>query len=45
MVMTPDKAYQLWKEKPQEMVILDVRTPGEYRSGHVKGATNLDYYR
>jgi phage shock protein E len=44
MVMTPDKAYQLWKEKPQEVVILDVRTPGEYQSGHVKGATNLDYY-
>jgi hypothetical protein len=44
MAMSPDKAYQLWKEKPQEVVILDVRTPGEYQSGHVKGATNLDYY-
>ncbi|MDT7942701.1 MAG: rhodanese-like domain-containing protein, partial [Bacteroidota bacterium] len=44
MVMSPDKAYQLWKEKPQEVVILDVRTPGEYQSSHVKGATNLDYY-
>ncbi len=44
MVMAPEKAYQLWKEKPQEVVILDVRTPGEYQSGHVKGAMNIDYY-
>jgi rhodanese-related sulfurtransferase len=44
MGMTPDKAYQLWKEKSQEVVILDVRTPEEYQRGHVKGATNLDYY-
>ena len=44
MVMAPEKAYQLWKEKPQQVFILDVRTPGEYQSGHVKGAVNIDYY-
>jgi len=44
MSMAPDKAYQLWREKSEEVVILDVRTPGEYRSGHVKGAMNVDYY-
>ena len=25
-------------------IILDVRTPGEYASGHIAGAMNLDYY-
>jgi 3-mercaptopyruvate sulfurtransferase SseA len=44
MSMAPDKAYQLWREKSKEVVILDVRTPGEYQSGHVKGAMNVDYY-
>ena len=44
MSMAPDKAYQLWREKSEEVVILDVRTPGEYQSGHVKGAMNVDYY-
>jgi transaldolase len=44
MVMSLDKAYQLWKEKSHEVVILDVRTPGEYQRGHVRGTTNLDYY-
>ncbi len=44
MVIAPDKGYQMWKEKSQEVVILDVRTPSEYQSGHVKGAMNVDYY-
>ncbi len=44
VVMASGKAYQIWKEKSQEVVILDVRTPGEYQSGHVKGAMNVDYY-
>ncbi len=44
MSMAPDKAYQMWREKSKEVVILDVRTPGEYQSGHVKGAMNVDYY-
>ena len=25
-------------------VILDIRTPGEYHSGHLKGAIMIDYY-
>jgi phage shock protein E len=27
-----------------ELVILDVRTPGEFNSGHVAGAINIDYH-
>ncbi len=31
------------KDNP-DFVILDVRTPGEYQSGHIAGAVLLDYY-
>jgi len=27
-----------------EYVIIDVRTPEEYNSGHIKGATNINFY-
>lgn len=27
-----------------DFIILDIRTPGEYQSGHIKGATMIDYY-
>jgi len=27
-----------------DFVIVDLRTPDEYASGHIEGATNLDYY-
>ncbi len=27
-----------------DFVVLDLRTPSEYASGHIAGATNLDYY-
>ena len=30
--------------KDKEMVILDVRTPEEFASGHVAGAVNMNYY-
>lgn len=26
-----------------EVVVLDVRTPGEFSSGHIPGATNIDF--
>ena len=27
-----------------EFIILDIRTPGEYQSGHLKNAVMIDYY-
>lgn len=30
--------------KDSGVVILDVRTPQEYNSGHISGAVNMDYY-
>jgi len=44
MSMAPDKAYQMWRQKSKEVVILDVRTPDEYQRGHVKGAMNVSNY-
>lgn len=38
------EAYKHWKSSPDQIVILDVRTPDEYRSGHIKGAQNIDFY-
>ncbi len=31
------------KTADQQNVILDVRTPKEFRSGHLRGAVNIDY--
>jgi len=30
-------------EKTADAVLLDVRTPDEFRSGHIEGATNIDF--
>lgn len=27
-----------------QFILLDVRTPGEYEGGHLKGALNIDYH-
>ncbi len=29
---------------PEDLVILDVRTPEEFAAGHLAGAINIDYY-
>lgn len=44
IAVSPSEAYKRWKASPDKVVILDVRTPGEYQSGHVKGAQHLDFY-
>ncbi|MEI7730830.1 MAG: rhodanese-like domain-containing protein [Verrucomicrobiota bacterium] len=37
----PDEFAQLMAG--DKVVVLDVRTPGEFKGGHVKGAVNVDY--
>ncbi len=44
--ITPQEALELVqrnKENPN-FVILDVRTPEEFKSGYIEGAINIDYY-
>ena len=38
--VTVERAMELINEKPS-LVILDVRTDGEYRDGHIEGAVNI----
>lgn len=38
-----EEAAQLLKDDP-EVVVLDVRTRGEYRNGHIAGATQINYF-
>lgn len=33
-----------WRKAQTQLVILDVRTRDEFRSGHIEGATNIDFY-
>jgi rhodanese-related sulfurtransferase len=46
VTMSPADAYNLIQSNAtnSEFVILDVRTPAEFSSGHVSGAVNIDYY-
>ena len=43
--VTPKEAYSLIQKNKANpnFVILDVRTPQEFASGHIEGAINLDY--
>ena len=41
--LTPD-AYQATLQATQNVQLVDVRTPDEYRSGHIDGAVNINYY-
>jgi len=38
--ITAETAFSMMQEK-QDMLIVDVRTPGEYAEGHVQGAINV----
>lgn len=37
-------AAKMLKENPDDIMILDVRTPGEFRGGHLPGAKNMDFF-
>ena len=37
-------AAELLKNPPQGLIIADVRTPAEFRDGHLPGAVNIDYF-
>lgn len=39
----PEALARLLKEKTEPFVLVDVRTPEEYASGHIPGAVNIPY--
>jgi rhodanese-related sulfurtransferase len=41
-----DEAYELIQKRNgnSDFVILDVRTPGEFETGHIENAVNIDFY-
>ena len=39
------KDFELELKDHPKAVILDVRTPGEFQSGHLPGAKNIDFFR
>lgn len=41
--VTPKAAHEAIEADPS-IVVLDIRTPGEFSRGHVEGAINIDYY-
>ena len=42
-MITPLETEALLKQQP-DVVVLDIRTPGEFNAGHIAGAVNIDYY-
>ena len=44
--VSPKEFYDLIQEHEDDenVVILDVRTPGEFKDGHIQDAKNIDYY-
>lgn len=43
ILLTPGQARELLNSRARDLVILDIRTPGEFATGHIKGAINMDY--
>lgn len=41
----PEALVELVEQGEREFVVVDVRTPAEYRSGHIPGAVNIDHRR
>lgn len=41
--VAPGAAAKMVKQRGDKVIILDIRTPGEFKAGHIKGAVNCDY--
>jgi phage shock protein E len=41
--VTPQQVREMQAQKSAALYVLDVRTPGEFASGHVPGAVNIPY--
>lgn len=42
-ISVSDAAKMIQENRP-DLIILDTRTPGEFREGHIEGAANLDFF-